>query len=295
VREIRPPLKAGQSQLWRLSRMCLPLLLWIDLKKPSSDCGIDSALSFAARVERCSGTSDIDAAIRKSSPDILCFEFDYPDAGDLGILQNVKHRYPSLPILMFTDESSTDLAIWALRTRVWDYFAKPFNMGDLCARVNLLSHIAERQRHRRTREVYMPEGHNSGLGAADTTTLQAALDYIAGHFQEKVSLKTVALLCRMGSFEFSRAFKREQGQTFRDFLIQFRVNQAAILLRNSRSSVLDIAYAVGFNDPSHFARMFRRYIGVTPSTYRNQKNLNPPAGLAATDAAAAAAPVSIHA
>jgi AraC-like DNA-binding protein len=39
-------------------------------------------------------------------------------------------------------------------------------------------------------------------------------------------------------------------------------------LRNPRASVTDIAFAVGFNDLSHFARMFRRYVGLCPSKYR---------------------------
>ena len=113
--------------------MCLPLLLWIDLKKPSSDCGIDSALSFAARVERCSGTSDIDAAIRKSSPDILCFEFDYPDAGDLGILQieytlSLRGRATDLDSRRGTDEARLNRetpAGWAPRGRGADVDVGP--------------------------------------------------------------------------------------------------------------------------------------------------------------------------
>ena len=257
-----------------------PVLLWIDLKKQSSDCGIDAGLSFAGSVHQCSGSSDISGAIGATAPDILCFDFDYPDADGLSILQGVKHRHPSIPILMFSEECSTELALWALRARVWDYFTKPVSMGDVCARVNLLSKIAEHQRHRRTREVYMPEAtiadaQGRGLSAAGTITMQAALDYVANHFQEKISLQTVARLCRMGSFEFSRAFKREQGVTFRDFLIQFRVNQAAALLRKSTTSVLNVAYAVGFNDPSHFARIFRRYLGVTPRVYRSRMTSHP--------------------
>ena len=57
--------------------------------------------------------------------------------------------------------------------------------------------------------------------------------------------------------------------TFRDYLIRLRIETAAHRLRSNGASVLEVACSVGFNDPSHFARLFRRHMGVTPTAYRN--------------------------
>jgi AraC-like DNA-binding protein len=51
--------------------------------------------------------------------------------------------------------------------------------------------------------------------------------------------------------------------------VQTRIQHAAELMRQSNAiSVTEAAFVVGFNDLSHFSRMFRRQLGVTPSHYR---------------------------
>ena len=75
---------------------------------------------------------DISAAIEAFAPDVICFDFADRSPADLNILQETKLRHVSLPILMFSEQSSTELAIWALRARVWDYFIKPVCVGEVC-------------------------------------------------------------------------------------------------------------------------------------------------------------------
>ncbi len=74
-----------------------------------------------------------------------------------------------------------------------------------------------------------------------------------------------ASLCSLGLFQFSRAFKRERGMTFQEYITRSRIRQAATLLRHLYAPVTD----VGFNDLSHFSRTFRRYVGIRPSEYRH--------------------------
>jgi AraC-like DNA-binding protein len=99
----------------------------------------------------------------------------------------------------------------------------------------------------------------------------AALPYLQCHFHEKIALASVAPMCGMGAFEFSRCFRREQGVTFRDYLMRVRIEAAAHRLRRGDQTVLDVACSVGFNDPSQFARQFRRHMGVTPKVYRGAR------------------------
>lgn len=271
--------------------MRLPVLLWIDLKTRSSDPGIGAGLSALGHIHHCRAPYNLSTMIGEIRPDALCFDFDYPDKSGLNFLRDVKRRYPSLPILMFSEETSAELAIWALRARVWDYFTKPVGVKEIRLRLNMLRHIAEQQRKRRNRDVFMPEEIVSGEpgtcpSAERGTPFQLVMEYAVKHLHERVPLTTAAHLCNMGAYEFSRAFKRDQGVTFRDFLIRLRVHEAAAMLVNSRTSVLDVAYAVGFNDPSHFARMFRRHFGVTPRIYRSRRSSRQrlsvqPAGLTA--------------
>src|SRR5687767_4430448 len=63
--------------------------------------------------------------IQRIAPRILCFDFDSPDQKRLGEMRELKRAYSKLPVLMFTREHSEALAVWAFRSRVWNYFVKP--------------------------------------------------------------------------------------------------------------------------------------------------------------------------
>src|SRR6185437_10236015 len=63
--------------------------------------------------------------------DVLCFDFDYPDMSGLKLIPQAKRRWPSAPILMLTLQNSADLAVWALRSRVFDLLTKPINSREI--------------------------------------------------------------------------------------------------------------------------------------------------------------------
>ena len=82
--------------------------------------------------------------IRRVAPQILCFEYDYPDLKGLRTLQKTKHQFPSLPVLMVTEYHSESLAVWAFRAGIWDYLVKPVAVEDILCRLDILSNIVER-------------------------------------------------------------------------------------------------------------------------------------------------------
>jgi AraC-like DNA-binding protein len=77
----------------------------------------------------------------------------------------------------------------------------------------------------------------------------------------------------MSPFRFSREFKKTFGKTFRDYLIDYRLKEACRLLENPAATITDVTYAVGFNDPSYFSRVFKQRFGVTPSLMVGTKDI----------------------
>ena len=78
----------------------------------------------------------------------------------------------------------------------------------------------------------------------------------------------VAEMCNLGSFQFSRVFKKEQGLTFQQYVVQYRIKKAIELINSKGAYITDVAFDVGFNDLSYFARVFKRYVGICPSEYK---------------------------
>ncbi|MGH9495668.1 MAG: helix-turn-helix domain-containing protein [Candidatus Sulfotelmatobacter sp.] len=108
-----------------------------------------------------------------------------------------------------------------------------------------------------------------GRIVVEQSPLAPAVTYVEHNYAAKLRMGTAARLCDLSPFQFSRSFKKENGFTFRDFVVRVRIQRAAELMRRSKVSVTDAAFGVGFNDLSYFARMFRRQLGVSPSHYRS--------------------------
>ncbi|WP_407700199.1 helix-turn-helix domain-containing protein [Steroidobacter agaridevorans] len=72
----------------------------------------------------------------------------------------------------------------------------------------------------------------------------------------------------LSRFHFCRVFRLSVGTSPREYLLQLRLQRAKALLKDSSSSVCEIAGICGFADQSHLTRMFRRRVGATPARWR---------------------------
>lgn len=85
--------------------------------------------------------------------------------------------------------------------------------------------------------------------------------------ERKVSVQLAAELAGTSVRSLQRQLTQE-GTSWRDVLTKARFDHAARLLRDKDCPVLEISIELGYSDPSHFARAFRRLTGLSPSAYR---------------------------
>jgi AraC-like DNA-binding protein len=204
----------------------------------------------------------------------LCFEYDYPDRPGLSVLCRTKERFPQIPVVMFTAQHSEQLAVWAYRNRVLDYLVKPVSEEDLMRCKDLLLNIQRGdwdQRNRRmldrrtTFPVEIPGGQR-----VRSVRLAPALRFVQRNFRRKIRNADVAQLCGMSAFHFSHEFTDAYSLTFQEFVLRLRIIEACKELQHPNVPVANVAFSVGFNDPSYFARVFRRFIEMSPSEYCEQ-------------------------
>ncbi|MDD4889385.1 MAG: helix-turn-helix domain-containing protein [Phycisphaerae bacterium] len=100
--------------------------------------------------------------------------------------------------------------------------------------------------------------------------LQAAMKYLAEHFDEPIGRDDVARVAGLSPAHFSRLIRRHADRGFNDLLNQLRIDRATELLRRTSKGMLQIALEVGYNDQSYFTKVFRRYTRMTPREYRTQ-------------------------
>lgn len=104
----------------------------------------------------------------------------------------------------------------------------------------------------------------------DNERIRMIYRYVREHFQEEISIETVAQLIAMTEPAFCRYFKKVTKKTFITFLNEFRVVHACKLLSEEHMSVSEVCYAAGFNNFSHFSKNFKKVTGKTPTEYRRE-------------------------
>lgn len=97
-----------------------------------------------------------------------------------------------------------------------------------------------------------------------------AVAFIRKNYHDKdISLQKVASEVALSHYYFSHIFKDELKITFIEYLTKIRMEAAARLLKNRNLNVNQIAYAVGYQDPNYFSKVFKRYMKTSPIEYRS--------------------------
>jgi len=127
--------------------------------------------------------------------------------------------------------------------------------------VHALRHWSERKK----------DGSPASSGGLGAVALGQVRDYLDAHLAENISLADLAARCGLSQPHFCRSFKAATGSPPHEFQLRLRVERAKRLLDVSDLSVGEVAAQVGYDDPSYFARLFRKQIGVTPKIYRQER------------------------
>lgn len=107
-------------------------------------------------------------------------------------------------------------------------------------------------------------------GGSPPRWLAVAREQLDDRCGEAVSMAELAQGAGVHPVHLARVFRQHVGCTPGDYLRRRRLERAAVLLRETRWPLSDIALHCGFGDQSHFANAFKRYSGATPREYRRQ-------------------------
>lgn len=100
--------------------------------------------------------------------------------------------------------------------------------------------------------------------------IQQAKDYIHAHLSDDLSLDAIATSIGMSQYHFCRVFKQAIGLTPWQYAIKRRIEAAKGLLKMPQLSIGQISYQLGYSTQAQFTNFFRKHVGVSPSTYRQQ-------------------------
>ena len=106
-------------------------------------------------------------------------------------------------------------------------------------------------------------------GRLPQSSLKTVIAYIHEHLDQSLTLAELASIVFLSPHHFAHLFKQSTGRSPHQYITQCRIERAKRLLRQAGTPIAEICQQVGFQNQSHFTRVFRQYTQTTPKAYRN--------------------------
>ena len=104
----------------------------------------------------------------------------------------------------------------------------------------------------------------------DNNKIEIIFHHVRNNFTQQITLDEISEKVSMTVPAFCRYFKKVTGKTFTQFVNEFRIVHATKLLAEKPTSITDICFESGFNNFSHFNKLFKKFTGKSPLKYRNE-------------------------
>ena len=121
--------------------------------------------------------------------------------------------------------------------------------------------------------VQMQRAEKNTLSGNDEALLAMLTDYLHSHLQTGFTEEELAADLRYHPYYLNRVLKKYTGETLHSYLLHERVRMAQAMLRAGGKSTEAVGRECGFANASHFAKVFKKYTGHSPSEYRKSNNV----------------------
>jgi len=152
------------------------------------------------------------------------------------------------------DTTESHQLLWNCQQSIWKLNAYKKVVDQL---IELAELIIEKVR----------EARYSSNGSTIVENVRIFLDK---HYASEISLKILSDQFHINSAYLSELFKFHVGQNFSDYLINLRMENAKVFLKDRQLKIIDVAYLVGFSNSGYFSTVFKKYVGKTPAEFRKE-------------------------
>ncbi|MFK7776344.1 MAG: ATP-binding protein [Saprospiraceae bacterium] len=204
-------------------------------------------------------------------PDIIISDVMMPEKNGYEVCDILKQdeRTSHIPIILLTAKSNQSDKIDGLKHGADAYLTKPFDKEELLIRLKKLVDIRQ--------QLQLRYGNNPNakttsdpVDSIEDIFLQKLHEQIQIHLSDaQFGVPQLAETIDLSQMQLYRKLKALTGKTPSQFIRSYRLQQALDLLQTGNLNVSEVAYDVGFSDPSYFSRMFHKEFGKNPSHFLN--------------------------
>ncbi|GJM34586.1 MAG: hybrid sensor histidine kinase/response regulator [Saprospiraceae bacterium] len=220
--------------------------------------------------EAVNGEAGLQKAIA-NPPDLIITDLMMPRMDGIELCDKLKTNVITshIPVIMLTAKAGIDNKIKGLETGADDYLIKPFDANELLVRTKNLI-----EQRRKLRELFANKKVQIDPNQITVTSMdQKFLEQVLALLEDKSAdpgfgVPQMQEALAMSKTQLHRKLKALTNEAPGELLRNFRLKRAARLLLQKADTVTQIAFHVGFNNLSYFAKCFKELYGVAPSSYK---------------------------
>ncbi len=184
-------------------------------------------------------------------------DIEMPGKSGLELAQELKKKFPNIEIVIITAHQDFNYAKQSIKVGVAEYLTKPLIESELREIIKRFANDVDFMEY--------------------SQIILSALHIVHEEYDEALNLSNVARKIHVNPSYLSRKFSDEVGQSFSEYVTNYRVEMAKNLLKKNKGvSISDIAEQVGFNRLHYFSTIFKKKLGMSPKEFRERsdKRLN---------------------
>lgn len=187
--------------------------------------------------------------------DILITDVKMPLMDGLELSRIARKTQQHIDIVICSGYDEFEYARSALRLGVVNYLLKPLMKEEFLQVMVDITKIS-------------PYAGKPEPETMEMKVIRQVKDYVKDHYQKDISLTEAAHDVYLSPGYLSILFKKETGENFSKYLTDYRLSRASHLLVHSNMKINDVAVAVGIDNHSYFAKLFKTRFGVSPLQFR---------------------------
>ena len=197
-------------------------------------------------------------AMQQHPPDLVILDLMMPEMNGFELLEQMRadERTMQVPVVIL---SNRQLSLADVH-RLQQFSAVTLRSKDVVTQEELAA------------SVHQALFGDEGLPPQTSALIKQSVAYLHQNYNRVLTRTEIADELGMSEDYFSRAFSQELGISPWEYLTRYRIAQAKLLLTTSSDNMRKIARQVGITDPAYFSRVFRRNVGMSPSTYRKENS-----------------------
>lgn len=217
--------------------------------------------------------------IKELKPDIVITDIKMPYKDGIEMIEETIIEY-DYEAIVISGYSEFEYAKKAIKLNVTEYLLKPIDFEYVYETIEKLT--GKIQSKTKIKEI-MKKAHTIkssnilNISYYENQTFKVRyvkkmINFIKTKYKYKISLEDLSSEINISSAYLNTKFKEETSYTFNDFLNRYRILQSMKLLKQGNLMIYEIAEEVGFKDYKYYIKVFKKYIGYSPSKFLDTNN-----------------------